>query len=682
MVSETPTPDTLLRWIPLLPFAAALLHGISSGIVRRAVPRWLVWGLSCSAAVLAFALSLLGFFRLLARGEGERVLVDTAYTWIGAGIGDSRLAVDLGLRLDPLAAVLLLVVTGIAALVHVHAVAYLEADTRDDRGYQRCFGYLDLLLGSMCVLLLADNLALCFLGWEGVAIGGWLLAGFWYGDREHVRGGAELFVASRIGDVAFLVGTGLLFTAPLAAGLPASLLFADLEASLPALESLVLPAPLGLLGESWRRVDVIALCFLVAVCSRLAQLPLSFWLRAAEGTPAPAAALLLTPSLAGSGVYLVCRLAFLFQAAPAVQAALAWIGALGALVGALVAAAQQDARRVLVFSAMSQQGYLLLALGCGAFVAALFHVVVLAVALAALFLIVGSVLLALQQESRLDRMGDLGRRLPGTHAAAVLVVGVLIGVPGGSVFFSRGSVLTASFGSELLGRDWLYGIALFTTALTAFGLGRLHLLIFSGGSRVPFVLREGVRDAPPLMLWPVYGLAIFAVFGGLFGIPQSFANLGSGQLEASHSLANFLGAALPPAPRGPGDAVELWLAVYATLAAAGGFAAAAALYRGSPQTAARLAEAVPSLQRMLAARLHLDVPLEHLVVRPWVFVVERVLGSGLERRVLGEWLVGGAARLLYAGVQAGLRRLHAGLAHGYVFFMIAGTVAVIGYLLR
>jgi len=338
-------------------------------------------------------------------------------------------------------------------------------------------------------------------------------------------------------------------------------------------------------------------------------------------------------------------------------------------------------RKALAFVAMSQQGIALLALGCGAFTAALFFWIANALVMALLFLSAGSVSRALSKETNVARMGDLGRRLVSTCWSFRVGAAVLVGFPLGSIFFSRGGVLAACFGSELPGREWLSGMALGATLLVSFAVCRLYLLIFSGESRVPRELRDRVRESPGVMLGPLFAFAALSAFAGLFGIPQFFADFTPMQVQSSHSLENFLATTLPTYPIALSDTEQLWLTLVASLAGVTGFGIAYGIYVAKPAFGRQIAASIPTLRRILQERLYLDRAEEALVTKPLFLFADRVLFRGSER-LLDRWLVLGSARLLRASAQWGLRYLHAGLLHGYMFFMIAGTAAVLGYLLH
>ncbi|UCE87383.1 MAG: NADH-quinone oxidoreductase subunit L, partial [Deltaproteobacteria bacterium] len=262
----------LLRLIPLLPLGAAAIHGTVLALVRRESPRAFVIGLSCGAVILSFALSCAAFVLLITLPAGPRLLVDDVYTWIGAG----RFFAEVSFALDPISAVMILVVTGVGSLIHIYSVGYMDDDHRDDKGFQRFFCYLNLFTFSMLVLVLADNLLLMFLGWEGVGLCSYLLIGFWYGDRFNAYCGAKAFIVNRIGDFAFLVGIFLIFWTLADAG-AATVSFREIAANFGIVAERTVAVP-GWLGGEWRLVDLIGVCLFVGAVGKSAQLPLYVWL--------------------------------------------------------------------------------------------------------------------------------------------------------------------------------------------------------------------------------------------------------------------------------------------------------------------------------------------------------------------------------------------------------------------
>ncbi len=327
--------ETLLRWIPLLPLVAAAIHGVLLGIVRRPMPRWATIALSCGSVSVAFLISCVTFGRLVQLPEESRLLVDNLYTWFGAGVGSQAFSAELAFQLDPLSAVMALVVTGDGSLIHFYSIGYMGDDHRDDKGFQRFFCYLNHFTFSMLVLVLADNFVLMFLGWEGVGLCSYLLIGFWYSDRFNAYCGSKAFIVNRIGDFGFLVGMFLLVKAMLDVGIPASLAWSDLAGSMDQLAAVTLPAPFW--GPEWRLTNLVGLLFFLGAAGKSAQIPLYVWLPDAMAGPTPVSALIHAATMVTAGVYLVARSNVLFAMAPVSSALVALVGAVTALFAATIA---------------------------------------------------------------------------------------------------------------------------------------------------------------------------------------------------------------------------------------------------------------------------------------------------------------------------------------------------------
>jgi NADH-quinone oxidoreductase subunit L len=671
----------LLRWIPLLPLVAAAWHGCLLGLARRPMARGGVIVLSCGSVLLSFVLSCVAFALLLRLPAEARVLLDPGVLWIGAG----SFAADLAFRLDPLSAAMCLVVTGVGSLIHVYSIGYMDEDHRDDKGFQRFFCYLNLFTFSMLVLVLADNLVLLFLGWEGVGLCSYLLIGFWYADRFNAYCGMKAFVVNRIGDFGFLVGILLLFWSLAAAGTP-SVAYADIEAGIPALSarSVRLPGWLAFLpgAPEWRLTTVIALCLFLGAVGKSAQLPLYVWLPDAMAGPTPVSALIHAATMVTAGVYMVCRLSFLYDAAPGAAAVVAWTGGATALFAATLALAQTDIKKVLAYSTVSQLGYMFVAAGCGGYAAAIFHLGTHAFFKALLFLAAGAVILAMHHEQDTDRMGGLARRIPATHLVFAVGVLAIAGFPPFSGFFSKDEVLLAAWSAHAVpGHRWLWGLGLFTAGLTSLYMFRLHFRTFLGECRAGAERERSIHEPRPVVLRPLYVLAFFSAVAGFFGLPQVYGDwLG---VRDSNSLASFLAPVLgghaahegPPPP-------ELRLALLAVLAAAAGAGLAWLLYLRFPGAPARLRRVLRGTSRLLERKYYVDELYDALFVRPTVQLSERVLYRGVDAGAIDGALVNGSARAVRALAAHGLRHLQSGFAQAYLFVMLLGTLLILGYLGR
>jgi NADH-quinone oxidoreductase subunit L len=677
VVSGDTEAGVFLRWIPLLPLLAAAAHGVTLGLFRRPLSRGLTVAVSCGSVIASFVLACVAFWRLLQLPEGSRVLVDNFYTWFGAGVEPQVFSAEMSFLVDPLSAVMALVVTGVGSLIHVYSIGYMDEDHRDDKGFQRFFCYLNLFTFAMLVLVLGDNLVLMFLGWEGVGLCSYLLIGFWYGDRWNAYCGSKAFLVNRIGDFGFLVGIFLLFAALVQAGTPA-IAFGEIERHFQGIANATLTLP-RLLGGEWKLVDLVGLCLFVGACGKSAQIPLYVWLPDAMAGPTPVSALIHAATMVTAGVYMVCRMSFLYAAAPEASAVVAWTGGLTALFAASIAIVQTDIKKVLAYSTVSQLGYMFAAAGSGAFGLAIFHLGTHAFFKALLFLGAGAVILAMHHEQDIERMGGLWRRIPQTHFVFLMGVLAISGFPLFSGFFSKDAILSAAFASPVPGSHWLYALLLFTAAITSFYMFRLHFKTFAGECRAPAEVRNHMEEPERVVVTPLWVLAFFSVFAGIAGLPQVWGDMIG--VEDSDSLGHFLAPVLALGEPGhPEHSTEYLMAAAAIGMGLAGFGLAWLLYVSRPELPERIAAALAGPYRLLLRKYWVDEAYDRLFVRPavWLsdFVLYRTLDAGLIDRVGVE----GTARAVRGAAAHVLRRAQTGLAQSYVLLMIAGAVAILGYL--
>jgi NADH-quinone oxidoreductase subunit L len=679
-------PSSLVRWIPALPLATALLGGLWLILAGRPLPRLAAGFLHCAGPIAAFGISVWLTTSIATQLEpASRLLVDEVYTWISAG----DLHAEVAFLFDPLSAVMCLVVTGVGSLIHLYSVGYMGEDDREDAGFARFFAYLNLFLGAMLVLVLADNLVLMFLGWEGVGLCSYLLIGFWYLDDYNARCGQKAFVVNRIGDFAFLLGIFLLFWAFADAGSP-TLSFRAMAQNVELLagRTLEVPAWLGALGfevPSWQLLSLACVLLFIGACGKSAQLPLHVWLPDAMAGPTPVSALIHAATMVTAGVYMVSRMSFAYDLAPGAQAAVAWVGALTALFAASVALVQKDIKRVLAWSTVSQLGYMFLAAGVAAYTAALFHVVTHAFFKALLFLAAGSVILSLHHEQNIDHMGGLKRALPWTRWTFLAGVLALAGLPLASGFLSKEEILLAvSVAHATPGHAALLVLGLVTATLTAFYSLRLYMLVFEGRSRAAHGGAHGhheVHERGAWILAPLVLLALLALAGGaLVGLPDLYGEMFL-DVPESNSIHHFLtpvvghARAEDHAPHG-----ALFLGSALIFALAGGFAVL--LYKGRIQIARDLLTSLAPVRRVLANAYGVDALYEALVTRP----LERVSRGFLHRVVDVRWIDGagvhGVVALVRGLAERGLRRFQDGLVQSYVFLMLIGGLTLLFWMVR
>ena len=676
------TPNDWIRWVPLLPLIGAVIHGVLLAVARKPLGRTLTIALSCGSVIASFLLSVVLVNDLSKLAPEARAMSDSLFTWIGT----QRFTAEAAFLLDPLSAVMILVVTGVGSLIHVYSIGYMDDDHRDDRGFARFFCYLNLFTFSMLMLVLGDNLLVMFLGWEGVGVCSYLLIGFWYSDTWNAYCGSKAFIVNRIGDFGFLLGLFLLFWSLSDAG-HAAIAFRDVKAAFPAIaeQTVQLPAWLSFLPgfPEWKLATLIGLCFFVGAAGKSAQLPLYVWLPDAMAGPTPVSALIHAATMVTAGVYMVSRMSFVFAEAEGASAFIAWTGAATALFSATIAIAQTDIKKVLAYSTVSQLGFMFVAAGCGAFGAAMFHVVTHAFFKALLFLGAGSVILAMHHEQDTDKMGGLRKLLPYTHKSFLMGVLAIAGAPFFSGFFSKDEILLAAKLAHVPAHAALYAVMLFTAGLTAFYMFRLYFRTFLGESRADAQTLSHVHEPAWTVVAPLLILAVASVFGGFLG-PAAALNPTLGLLniapEDSNSFANFIAPVLSNAHHEIAMSEERLLAVYSVLVASVGVALAALLYVWRPGIPAAIRSAIAPVHRLVVNKYWVDELYDFLFVRPLVWLSKNVLHRFVDAGLIDGVLVNGSAATV-RGITSGLLKYaQSGFAQSYLGWMALGTAGLLVYL--
>jgi NADH-quinone oxidoreductase subunit L len=637
MVSATDTQAALdlLRWIPLIPLCAALFNvffGRSLGKNSAGVLGTLAVGVS-------FLIALYVFWRLPAGG----VFSDTLYTWIESG----GLNVKLSFQVDPLSAVMLLIVTGIGFLIHVYSLGYMAHDD----GMARFFVYLNLFVFFMLVLVMADNLLVLFVGWEGVGLCSFLLIGFWYQDPNNAIAGNKAFIVNRIGDFGFILGILLLLTELGRQGVW-TLDFAELQKNVRLL--------------SPQMITAITLLLFVGATGKSAQIPLFVWLPDAMAGPTPVSALIHAATMVTAGVYMTARLHFLYSLAPATLELIAWIGAATAFLAATIALTQNDIKKVLAYSTVSQLGYMFLAVGLGAFSAAIFHVFTHAFFKACLFLGAGSVIHALGGEQDMRKMGGLKAHVPTTYRTYVIAALAISGAPLTAGFFSKDLILWQAFSHGAL---TLWAIGLVTAGLTAFYMFRQLFMVFHGELRADEHARAHLHESPPTMTLPLVLLSLGSIFSGWLGAPEYL--WGS---KWERWLAPFFGA-----QEAHHDSIETELLVTAATLALVGLAIYLAYLRFGRRSVVIAPDAETrsgALYRLLLNKYYIDEFYDRAIVRPFTATsawLARVFDPGvIDGMVNG---VAGTAR----SISVLWQRLQTGNVQHYLVGFLVGTLALLGY---
>jgi NADH-quinone oxidoreductase subunit L len=650
-------PLSLLWVVPALPLVGFLVNGTLA--LTRPTAKRVVSLVGVGTLVLAFAAAGMAVAEL-ARQHPTVPLVFRYWEWMPAG----DLQVSFALQLDQLAAVMILVVTGVGALIHVFSIGYMH----EDPGYARYFAYLNLFVFFMLTLVLGANFPVMFVGWEGVGLCSYLLIGFWFNDKVNADAGKKAFIVNRIGDFGFLVAMFLIFTR-----------FGSLD-----FETVFAKAP-GALVPGGAVVTAMTLFLFLGCTGKSAQIPLYIWLPDAMQGPTPVSALIHAATMVTAGVYLVARCGVLFALSPLGSAVVAGIGALTALFAATIALKQWDIKRVLAYSTVSQLGYMFVGVGTGAYAAGMFHLVTHAFFKALLFLGSGSVIHAMHQayaatqthEDAQDmrNMGGLARHLPWTAALMWIATLAIAGIPPFAGFFSKDEILGAAFAEATVRPLWyaFWGMGLAAALLTAFYMTRLMLYTFHGPNRTGEREREHLHEAPPVMTGPLVVLGVLTLFGGALNIPHLFG--GNAFLE--HWLEPVTGVAhrLRPALE-VAAATEWTLVAGAVLVAVLGIVGALRLLKPEALVPARLAPPETGLARLLWKKWYVDELYDAIIVRPVLWLSREVLWKIVDARIVDGLLVNGTAAASRAVGWLG-SRLQTGEVGVYVVLFVIGVLAVV-----
>lgn len=486
--------------IPMFPLATAAVMLFYGRRLSNNIVSWL-----CSGSVfVSFIFSLGAFFQIVAKPSAARVATKVLFEWIPAvpyHMLDGRLAkfvADWGFQIDPLSCVMILVVTGVGFLIHIYSTGYMA----HEGGYYRFFGYLNLFMFSMLMLVLANNLLLLFVGWEGVGTCSYLLIGFYFHKKSASDAGKKAFIVNRVGDAGFLLGIFL------TSALLGTIRFTEIGPALAA----------GGFAIGDPRITAIALLFFVGAIGKSAQIPLYVWLPDAMEGPTPVSALIHAATMVTAGVYMVVRTNAIYQLSPKAMGVVALVGAVTALFAASMGVVQNDIKKVLAYSTVSQLGYMFLACGVGAFTAGIFHLMTHAFFKGLLFLAAGSVIHAVSGEQDMRKMGALSKKIPITYWTMLIAALAIAGIFPFAGFISKDLILGKAYEKDAL----LWAIGYFTAGMTAFYMFRLIFMTFHGTSRVDREAEHHIHESPKSMLVPLVILAALSIVGGWVSWPEIF----------------------------------------------------------------------------------------------------------------------------------------------------------------
>ncbi len=652
-----PGPVGLVWLVVALPFAGFLVNGALAFFRPQA--RTAVSGVGVGVLAAAFGVAVAVAIGLAGAPE-EAPYVLRYWEWMPVG----ELEVAVALQVDQLSALMALVVTGVGALIHVFSIGYM----RDDAGYARYFAYLNLFVFFMLLLVLGANFPVMFVGWEGVGLCSYLLIGFWFEVEAYANAGKKAFIMNRIGDFGFLIAMFVLFHAT------GSLDFGDVFERAPTA-----------FAVGGGTVTLVALMLFLGCTGKSAQIPLYTWLPDAMAGPTPVSALIHAATMVTAGVYLVARANVLFAMAPVASFAVVAVGAATALFAASIAVKQWDIKKVLAYSTISQLGYMFMGVGAGAWAAGVFHLVTHAFFKALLFLGAGSVIHALhhayhathrhEDAQDMRNMGGLRSFLPWTTGAMWVATLAIAGVPGLAGFFSKDGILAAVFarGHEqpLFYGLWIAGSA--AALLTAFYMTRLMRYTFHGPNRTGDAEREHLYESPWVMVGPLVVLGAGSVLAGGLNLPRVLP--GAAWLEHWLEPVTELGAHYMPAPH-LSAGTEWALLGLATLLAAAGIAAAWTLLKPERLPTAREAPAETGLQRLLANKWFIDEVYQAAIVRPTVWLSDRVLWRVVDQGVIDGAAVNGSARVA-RGLGIVGSWVQRGVVSAYLLVFVLGSLVVL-----
>ena len=641
--------------IVLAPLLAAIVAGLFGRQIGRAGAHWLT--------IMAVALSC-GLSIYVLKGivvDGDPVFNGTVYTWADI----DGLHMEVGFLIDRLAALMMAVVSFISLMVHIYTIGYMK----DDPGYQRFFSYISLFTFSMLMLVMSNNFVQLFFGWEAVGLVSYLLIGFWYKRPTAIFANLKAFLVNRVGDFGFILGIAGIYY------YTGSMDYWQVFQQAPALTSQTMQI---FPGMDWQVLSVICICLFIGAMGKSAQVPLHVWLPDSMEGPTPISALIHAATMVTAGIFMVARMSPLFELSTTALGFVLVIGALTAFFMGLLSIVQNDIKRVVAYSTISQLGYMTVALGASAYAAGIFHLTTHAFFKALLFLVAGSVIIAMHHEQDLRKMGGLRKYMPVTYWAAVVGSLALIGFPGFSGFFSKDALIEAVHLSQAPGAGLAYWAILLSVFVTALYTFRMLFLTFHGKERMDRHTREQLKESPLVVTVPLVLLAIPSamigwytieplLFGGFFGdsirvLPAQdvLARLG----QDFHGPAAFVLHGI----KGP----AFWLAI-------GGVGTAWWVYLKNPGLSQKIARRLKHLYELLVNKYYFDDFNEKIIAAGGRGVGKFLWRIG-DEKIIDGGLVNGTANGI-AWIAQRVRGIQTGYLYHYAFTMIFGFAVLAGWLL-
>ena len=617
----------LVYLVPLFPLAGFLINGL----LRKKLSKSVIGIIGCGTVLASFIVSLLIFMEV--RKEGFEPAIVSLFDFIHVG----SLKISFSFQVDQLSTLFLLIITGVGFLIHLYSTSYMHDE--ENEHFARYFSYLNLFVFSMLILVLGGNFVIMFIGWEGVGLCSYLLIGYWFKNIDYSTAAKKAFIMNRIGDFGFLIAIFWMISKF------GSVEFTEVFAKSPSTSVAVLTG--------------ITLLLFVGATGKSAQIPLYTWLPDAMAGPTPVSALIHAATMVTAGVYMVARSNIMYTLSPITQTVVAIVGLATATFAATIALKQNDIKKVLAYSTVSQLGYMFLGLGVGAYTGAVFHVMTHAFFKALLFLGAGSIIHALHEQD-IRKMGGMKKLMPITHITFLLACFAIAGIPPFSGFFSKDEILAAAYERNPV----YYIIGVLTALMTAFYMFRLYATTFLGKFRGTEEQEHHVHESPSAITIPLIILAILAVVAGFLGIPEVFAS-------DSHWLQHFLSPIFAVSERThptpiASRSTEWMLMAVSVIAAAIGVIYAWARFSKSPE----LGEP-QGFGKILANKWYVDEIYDTIIVKP-LNAFANFLNEVVEKSII-DWVVNGVGRAVqYSSRQ--IRLLQSGQVGGYILLMVISMV--------
>ena len=644
-----------MKLLYILTPLAPLFGAIAAGFFGKSLGRVNSHRVTIAGVAIAFALSLIALIKNVT-GDGA-VFDETIYTWMVSG----NIKFEVGFLVDRLTVVMMTVVTSVSLMVHIYTIGYMV----DDPGYQRFFSYISLFTFAMLMLVMANNFMQLFFGWEAVGLVSYLLIGFWYKKPTAIFANLKAFLVNRVGDFGFLLGIAavLMYTG--------SLHYGEVFAAAPELVGQTMEI---IPGAAWSVMTVTCICLFIGAMGKSAQIPLHVWLPDSMEGPTPISALIHAATMVTAGIFMVSRMSPLFELSESALSFVIVIGSLTALLMGLIGIVQNDIKRVVAYSTLSQLGYMTVALGASAYGAAIFHLMTHAFFKALLFLAAGSVIIGMHHEQDIRKMGGLKKYMPITYWTSLIGSLALIGFPGFSGFFSKDAIIEAVHASTIPGAGFAYICVLLGVFITAFYSFRMFFLVFHGKERMDEHTREHLHESPKVVTMPLILLAIPSVILGAMTIGSMLFGKYFGdaiQVAPEHDVLAKVGEHY----HGPLNFVLHGFKTPALYLALAGVLAAWFIYLRKPEIAQWFADKFSFIHRLLDNKYGFDDFNQAVFAGGSLKIADKLWNVG-DAKLIDGMMVNGSANKI--GVLSSIvRTIQSGYLYHYAFAMIIGLLAML-----